>query len=133
MMYMFVIIKLSIIKRGDSPIDGRITETSIEKFCDGDTLYIAEDDSLFSIFQDSDVTSTFYGPCETVQRARSKIGKGGYNLFTHNCEHFAIWCKTGFNESTQLSIEGIAVRFLRSKLGLLRYIADEIWRVEAEY
>lgn len=51
----------------------------------------------------------------------------------HNCEHFAIWCKTGINESTQLSIEGIAVRFLRSKLGSLRYIADEIWRVEAEY
>ena len=133
MMYMLVIIKLSIIKRGDSPLDGRIAETSIEKFCDGDTLYIAEDDSLLSIFQDSDVTSTFYGPRETVQRARSKIGKGGYNLFTHNCEHFAIWCKTGLNESTQLSIEGIAVRFLRSKLGLLRYIADEIWRVEAEY
>ena len=119
--------------KGDSPFDGRIAETSIEEFCDGDTLYIAEDDSLLSIFQDSDVTSTFYGPRETVQRARSKIGKGGYNLFTHNCEHFAIWCKTGFNESTQLSMEGIAVRFLRSKLGLLRYIADEIWRVEAEY
>jgi len=119
--------------KGDSLLEGRIAETSIEKFCDGDTLYIAEDDSLLSIFQDSDVTSTFYGPRETVQRARSKIGKGGYNLFTHNCEHFAIWCKTGLNESTQLSIEGIAVRFLRSKLGLLRYIADDIWRVEAEY
>lgn len=69
----------------------------------------------------------------SVKSSRSKIGKGGYNLFTHNCEHFAIWCKTGLNESTQLSIEGIAVRFLRSKLGLLRYIADEIWRVEAVY
>ena len=79
------------------------------------------------------MTSTFYGPRETVQRARTKIGKGGYNLFTHNCEHFAIWCKTGLTESTQLSIEGIAVRLLRSKLGSLRYIADEIWRVEAEY
>ena len=119
--------------KGDSLFDGRIAETSIEEFCDGDTLYIAEDDSLLSIFQDADVTSTFYGPRKTVQRARSMIGKGGYNLFTYNCEHFAIWCKTGLNESTQLSIEGIAVRFLRSKLGLLRYIADEIWRVEAEY
>lgn len=54
------------------------------------------------------------------------IGKGDYNLFNHNCEHFAIWCKTGLNESTQLTIEGIAVRLLRSKLGLLRYLADEI-------
>ena len=119
--------------KGDSPLDGRIAETSIEKFCDGDTLYIAEDDSLLSIFQDADVAASFYGPRKTVQRARSMIGKGDYSLFNHNCEHFAIWCKTGLTESTQLSIEGIAVRFLRSKLGLLRYIADEIWRVEAEY
>lgn len=119
--------------KGNSPFDGRIAETSKDEFCDGDTLYIAEDDTLLSIFQDSDVTASFYGPRETVQRARSKIGKGGYNLLTHNCEHFAIWCKTGFNESKQLSIEGMAVRFLRFKLGLLRYLADDIWRVEAEY
>ena len=97
------------------------------------TLYIAEDDTLLSIFQDADLTSTFYGPRETVQRARSKIGKGGYNLFTHNCEHFAIWCKTGQLESTQLSIEGMAARFLRPSRGPLKSLADEIWRVEAEY
>lgn len=87
--------------KGDSPLDGRIAETSIEEFCDGDTLYIAEDDSLLSIFQDADVTSTFYGPRKTVERARSMIGKGDYNLFNHNCEHFAIWCKTDLNKSTQ--------------------------------
>lgn len=119
--------------KGDSSFDGRIAETSIEEFCDGDTLYIAEEDTLLSIFQDAGVAASFYGPRETVQRARSKIGKGGYNLLTHNCEHFAIWCKTGLNESSQLSIEGMAARFLRSKLGLLRYLADDIWRVEAEY
>lgn len=119
--------------KGDSPLDGRIAETSIEEFCDGDTLYIAEDDSLLSIFQDSDVTARFYGPRKTVQRARSMIGKGDYNLFDHNCEHFAIWCKTGLLESTQLSLEGMAARFLRPSLGPLKRIADEIWRVEAKY
>lgn len=119
--------------KGDSPLDGRIAETSIEEFCDGDTLYIAEDDTLLSIFQDSDVTANFYGPRKTVQRARSKIGKGDYNLFNHNCEHFAIWCKTDLNKSTQLSIEGFVARFLRSKMGLLKWLADDIWRVEAEY
>lgn len=119
--------------KGDSPLDGRIAETSIEEFCDGDTLYIAEDDTLLSIFQDADVTASFYGPRETVQRARSMIGKGDYNLFKHNCEHFAIWCKTGFNESTQLSIEGMAARFFRFNMGLLTWFADKIWRVEAEY
>ena len=119
--------------KGDSPLDGRIAETSIEEFCDGDTLYIAEDDTLLSIFQDADVAATFYGPRKTVQRARSMIGKGDYNLFNHNCEHFAIWCKTDINKSTQLSIEGFAARFLRSKMGLLKWLVDDIWRVEAEY
>lgn len=119
--------------KGDSPLDGRIAETSIEKFCDGDTLYIAEDDSLLSIFQDADVTSTFYGPRKTVQRARSMIGKGNYNLFNHNCAHFPIWCKTGLTESTQHSIEGLAARLLRPKWGPLKWLANEIWRVEAEY
>ena len=119
--------------KGDSPLDGRIAETSIEDFCDGDTLYIAEDDSLLSIFQDANVTSTFYGPRKTVQRARSMIGKGDYNLFDHNCEHFAIWCKTGQLESTQLSIEGMAARVFKPSWGPMKWLADEIWRVEAEY
>lgn len=119
--------------KGDSPLDGRIAETSIEEFCDGDTLYIAEDDSLLSIFQDADARSTFYGPRKTVQRARSMIGKGDYNLFDHNCEHFALWCKTGQLESTQLSIEGMAARVFKPSWGPLKWLADDIWRVEAEY
>lgn len=106
--------------KGDSLFDGRIAETSIDEFCDGDTLYIAEDDTLLSIFQDSDVAASFYGPRKTVERARSMIGKGDYNLFNHNCEHFAIWCKTGVMESTQISIEGMVARFLRPKWGLLK-------------
>ncbi len=46
-----------------------------------------------------------YSPEETVRRARehTKAGKNrGYNLFLHNCEHFAIWCKTGIAESEQV-------------------------------
>ena len=65
-----------------------LLKLALKSFCNGDTLYIAEDDSLLSIFQDADVTSTFYGPRKTVERARSMIGKGDYNLFNHNCEHF---------------------------------------------
>lgn len=119
--------------KGDSPFDGRISETSIEEFCDGDTLYIAEEDILLSIFQDAGVAASFYGPRKTVQRARSEIGKGGYNLLTHNCEHFAIWCKTGCLKSTQTGLEGMAAWFLRPKLGPLKLLVDDIWRVEAEY
>jgi hypothetical protein len=54
------------------------------------------------------------------------IGQGDYNLFDHNYEHFAIWCKTDLKKLTQLSIEGLVVRFLKSKMGLLKWLADEI-------
>lgn len=43
-----------------------------------------------------------YSPEETVERARRDIGKGEYNLITHNCEHFAIYCKTGIYDSEQV-------------------------------
>lgn len=44
-----------------------------------------------------------YTPEETVARARSRIGETSYNLLTNNCEHFAIWCKTGVSESMQVT------------------------------
>ena len=43
-----------------------------------------------------------YSGEETVQRARSKLGEGGYNLALNNCEHFAVWCKTGGKDSSQV-------------------------------
>lgn len=43
-----------------------------------------------------------YSPEETVERAKSRLGERAYNLLLNNCEHFAIWCKTGKSESTQV-------------------------------
>jgi|GEM_PF-1085416 len=43
-----------------------------------------------------------YSPEETVQRAKSKLGENRYSLPFNNCEHFAIWCKTGIHQSTQV-------------------------------
>ncbi|GHU54323.1 hypothetical protein FACS189442_0390 [Spirochaetia bacterium] len=43
-----------------------------------------------------------YSAEETVERARSKIGESEYNLVINNCEHFAVWCKTGLSESKQV-------------------------------
>ena len=31
-----------------------------------------------------------------------QLGEKEYNLVTNNCEHFAIWCKTGVSESSQV-------------------------------
>jgi len=44
-----------------------------------------------------------YSPAETVKRARQKLGEEEYNLVTNNCEHFALWCKTGLHESHQVN------------------------------
>ena len=44
-----------------------------------------------------------YSGDETIMRARSKLGEGGYNLAFNNCEHFAVWCKTGEDRSSQVS------------------------------
>lgn len=44
-----------------------------------------------------------YSPEETVDRAKSRLGEEKYSLPFNNCEHFAIWCKTGVNESRQFN------------------------------
>ncbi|XP_071828178.1 uncharacterized protein [Apostichopus japonicus] len=38
-----------------------------------------------------------------LQRAKSKLGKGGYNLFLNNCESFATFCKRGVSRTLQVS------------------------------
>lgn len=43
-----------------------------------------------------------YSPKETVERARSRLGEENYSLLSNNCEHFAIWCKTGVSRSYQV-------------------------------
>lgn len=52
-----------------------------------------------------------YSPCETVKRALSKLGESEYNLFMNNCEHFAIWCKTGISECYQLKLNTLKLEF----------------------
>ncbi len=38
----------------------------------------------------------------TLRRAMGRIGEQNYNLLFNNCEHFAIWCKTGRHRSSQV-------------------------------
>lgn len=46
----------------------------------------------------------FYSAKETLQRAKSCINSPdwSYDLRGNNCEHFAIWCKTGIKYSAQV-------------------------------
>ena len=66
----------------------------------------------------------------TLKRAIGRIGEKNYNLLFNNCEHFAIWCKTGFHRSYQ--IEGFINQSktswinLSNKLSLSLYKAKNI-------
>lgn len=48
-----------------------------------------------------------------VARSLSCLGDAGYRLFRHNCEHFAVWCKTGRRWSSQVAAARAAARDLQ--------------------
>ena len=41
-----------------------------------------------------------------LERAKSLLCCKGYDLLENNCEHFALWCRTGVAVSTQASTKG---------------------------
>lgn len=60
-----------------------------------------------------------YPPAEVVRRAQRRVGQDGYSLTMNNCEHFAVWCRTGKHESLQ-------VENLESATGLLNLVLSPI-------
>lgn len=42
-------------------------------------------------------------PEQVVARAQALLGEGSYNGLWRNCEHFAVFCKTGTSNSTQVT------------------------------
>lgn len=56
------------------------------------------------------VCSTFT-PEDIIERARSRIGERGYNLFSNNCEHFTRWCLTGVSRSLQIEMWQARLQF----------------------
>lgn len=43
-------------------------------------------------------------PREVIARATACLGERDYSLLTNNCEHFALWCKTGSLHSAQIEL-----------------------------
>ncbi len=98
-----------------------IHKTTLEKFLGGNKEYfvlvfperhgqpgkleLMASGSLISARYLYDMRYHIYSPEETIERAKSRLGESSYNLIDNNCEHFAIWCKTGIQESYQ--VEGI--------------------------
>ncbi|WP_199197433.1 lecithin retinol acyltransferase family protein [Chroococcidiopsis sp. CCALA 051] len=79
----------------DQKLQAVISRTSLSAFAAGRVVFVRE-----------------YGKCDlpalVIERAESKLGAPGYNLFNNNCEHFATWCKTGIYESEQVRNVGAA-------------------------
>ena len=70
-----------------------------------DILFCPHNVFLYLLYQiKNKVKFKIYSPEETVKRARSKIGERKFFLPGNNCEHFAIWCKTGVRQSYQVNL-----------------------------
>ena len=54
---------------------------------------------------------------EIVNRAREYIGEEKFNLVCHNCEHFAMWCKSGKYRSNQVYLTILLVITINWCLG----------------
>jgi hypothetical protein len=79
----------------DFGLDANVHETSLKNFECGETAQVVH-------LLGNDKSIKIYSPEETVKRAQSRIGEKRYNLLFNNCEHFALWCKTGITKSKQV-------------------------------
>lgn len=105
----------------DISANAAVIETSLHTFCNGDSglfkLHFRDDAEIQGMtvvsncivsrqepldFLRSLQEVRIYSPEETVARARSRLGEKKYNLLLNNCEHFALWCKTGVSKSSQV-------------------------------
>jgi len=102
----------------DSLTNNEVMETDIEHFLRGArSFFVVHFESINRMLQMKKISRTLllalfpkvkrdrpyqlFSGEETVQRARSQIGKRRYHLILNNCEHFAFWCKTGERECQQ--------------------------------
>ena len=70
---------------------GRITQVSLEQFCQGNGCTVRE------------YPIRIYGRMESVQRAYTRLGEAQYDLLLNNCEQFVTWCVMGFAYSEQIN------------------------------
>ncbi|CAH3043926.1 unnamed protein product, partial [Porites evermanni] len=69
-----------------------------------------------------------FDPETVVSSAKSKLGERKYHPVTNNCEHFALWCKTGISSSEQVNNvkDAFKTRVNDVKDTLLRALLQEI-------
>ena len=109
-------------RNGHNDFNGIVRETALNTFLDGAEEFMVcryeggECTGRFlvrDILRTRAMTSEISGMNEladspesegviAVERGRSRIGAEGYSLPVNNCEHFAVWCRTGESESSQV-------------------------------
>lgn len=82
-------------KDSDASSDNRVMETRVSKF-----IRNARNIEVLG-FPNQVNGKAIYTMKKTCSRARSQIGRGDYSIFNNNCQHFALWCKTGLAFSGQ--------------------------------
>ena len=65
-------------------------------------------------------------PDIVILRAESLLGKAKYNLLHRNCEHFAVYCRTGKWESSQIETKNKAVKEHMPIAGRLFYTLQPV-------
>lgn len=96
--------------------EAEISRTSAASFARGGPVYVVPQPTAFI-------------PEVVVKRAKSRLGEKDYSLFFNNCEHFANWCKTGRNESRQLT--GFGLRLDQIRLPQVEDLANQMARDES--
>ncbi len=71
----------------------QITRTSLSDFAQGHEVLIRSYDDEMKVDE----------PVVAMERAETRIGETGYDVFGNNCEHFVVWCKTGVAKSSQVN------------------------------
>ena len=104
-------------QNGDFGDDICIHEVPLEQFADENEIIVGRFSETFLH------SHTLYSPEDTVRRARSRIGERQYNLVTNNCEHFAVWCKTGLSESFQVNVASGALALFA--MAFCTFIGDD--------
>lgn len=115
-------------KCGDQSKSDGVIASCLDCFLSGDDLYLFKYSVSTAIF----LAKARGGTCtlavsdppnDVIYRAKFLLenGFGGYNIFTNNCEDFAIYCKTGLLVFTTISVgrSGQAASFLAATSAVL--------------
>lgn len=87
-------------------LNALIRKDHIDDFAEGAVVQVKEHNTSLSGW-------------DVAQRALSRIGEDGYDLFQNNCEHFVNWCMSGQPRSKQVEIA--------TGVGLFAFLGGLLW------